>query len=196
MNDMLNMLFQQDLPTKKQSLDVKQPEDKFEDAKEDVKDEDEDENNDEDEDEDEDEEDEEQEEQELDEDEDEEEEQEQELDEDDEDEEEEQELDEDEEEEEEEEEDEDEDEEEVDHLVYVLFQDDIPLMYSFDLKEVRKSMNYNTKLYLSNQRNSFLRTEKTYASVRIYERYAFSFYPFQDSLSTVFSIVMVPRIPF
>ena len=46
------------------------------------------------------------------------------------------------------------------------------------------------------KKNSFLRTERTYSSIYVYERYAFSFNPFQDSLSTVFSIMMVPRVPF
>jgi hypothetical protein len=69
-------------------------------------------------------------------------------------------------------------------------------MYNFDKKEASRMITKQYKEFIRQNPTSFFRTERTWNSIRVYERFSFSIFPFQDRLRTVFSITMIPPYPY
>jgi hypothetical protein len=77
--------------------------------------------------------------------------------------------------------------------LFVILQNGEPLYYTYYLNDAKRALRQLHKEYIRNHKNSFLSTKHEFGKKFIYERNAFSLFPFQDRLVCTLSIISIPE---
>lgn len=83
---------------------------------------------------------------------------------------------------------------EEDKYIYVVSKNNEQRGYASSFKKAERYMNHLYQDTVRRQCNSFLKTERSIGHIVLYERKAFTLFPFQDTLLSVFTIKMVPKV--
>ena len=80
--------------------------------------------------------------------------------------------------------------------VYVISQDQQALGYTKSYKKAERFMESLYQSLLQKNCDLFLRTDRSIGWIRVYERKTYALFPFQDTVVSVFTIQMIPKVHF
>ena len=77
--------------------------------------------------------------------------------------------------------------------LFIILQNGEPLYYTYYLTDAKRALKELHKQFIRSNPNSFLSTKHEFCKKFVYERNAFSLFPFQDRLVCTLSIISIPE---